>query len=191
MPTHQLVDMRKVNPRICYDIVYATPHNFTGKVLYPTDGCFLHKTVAEAVDRIQQDLEKRGLCLKIYDGYRPQSVQQLMWDLIQDERYVANPAKQKGGRHTRGTAVDVTILDGSGKELEMPTPFDTFSEKAHSTCFELPEHVLKNRQLLFDTMKKGGFTPLPTEWWHFDFNGWNDETLYPSLDIPLDRLQFG
>ncbi len=188
MVAHQLIDMRKVNPRINYDIVYATPNNFTKQILYPVPACYMHKDAAGALCKIQEDLEKRGLCLKIFDGYRPISVQQKMWDLIQDERYVANPAKQKGGRHPRGIAVDVTILDQQGVELEMPTPFDSFSEKAHSTYFNLPKPILKNRELLFETMGNHGFTPLPTEWWHFDYLDWSNDVKYPAWDIPLDAL---
>ncbi len=188
MHSHNLVDMRKVNPNIQFDIVYATPNNFTGKTLYPVPACYLHKDAAEAIDKIQKDLEKNGLGLKIFDGYRPLHVQQFMWDLIQDDRYVANPAIYKG-RHTRGVAVDVTIVDKEGKELEMPTPFDTFSELGHSTYMDLPPHIMKNRTLLFEHMGKHGFTPLPTEWWHFDFKGWQDDVKYPALDVPLDFLK--
>ena len=85
---------------------------------------------ARALQRVQRDLQKRGLGLKVWDAYRPLSVQQKMWNLIRDERYVSNPAKNKG-RHTRGTAVDVTLIDKLGRELPMPSNFDDFSERAH------------------------------------------------------------
>jgi D-alanyl-D-alanine dipeptidase len=179
-----LVDISVAIPDIFLNLRYATADNFLNAPVYTKPACYLHKRVAEALLRVQKELSSMGLGLKIFDGYRPLSVQQMMWDLIQDERYVSNPAKNKG-RHTRGTAVDLTLVDLGGQELEMPTPFDDFTEKAHSNYLDLSEIVLQNRALLAKVMKKEGFHQLPTEWWHFDFEGWQDDAQFPPLDIPL------
>lgn len=184
MPSCTFVDISKTIPGIILDIRYATSNNFLGFPVYTKPVCYLHKKAADALSRVQKELSSIGLGLKIFDGYRPLSVQQMMWDAVQDERYISNPAKNRG-RHTRGTAIDVTLVDPEGRELEMPTPFDDFTEKAHSDYANLPEIVIQNRALLTEVMKKHGFQPLLTEWWHFDFKGWRNDTEFPPLDIPL------
>lgn len=183
----QLVQVLDVNPRIYLDIRYATYNNFLGFPVYTTAACFLHKDAAAALSKVQQELESLGLSLKVFDGYRPLSVQQLMWDTIQDERYVTNPAKNKG-RHTRGTAVDVTIVDSKGKELEMPSAFDDFTEKAHSDFQGVSLQARQNRQLLKSVMEKHGFEQFPYEWWHFDFSGWKNDIKYPPLNFTFEEL---
>jgi zinc D-Ala-D-Ala dipeptidase len=127
---------------------------------------------------VQEYLARSGLGLKVWDGYRPLSVQQKMWDLIRDERYVSNPAKNQG-RHTRGTAVDVTLVDKRGRELPMPTDFDDFTERAHSDWLGASTAQKDNRALLEAAMTRFGFEIYPYEWWHFDFHGWQS---YPPLD---------
>ncbi|NGX48849.1 MAG: D-alanyl-D-alanine dipeptidase [Candidatus Anoxychlamydiales bacterium] len=177
-----LVNINDVNPNILLDIRYATDDNFTKKVIYKTDICLVHKDTAIVLDKVQKHLEKLDLSLKIFDGYRPLWAQQILFDTLPDERYVGNPKKIT--RHTRGTAVDVTIINQVDKsELEMPTAFDSFSEKAHLVFEDLSDNIKKNRKLLQDVMMDiGGFEPLPTEWWHFDLQGWEK---YPVLDIEL------
>jgi D-alanyl-D-alanine dipeptidase len=153
------------------DVRYATTNNFTGKVLYPTDKVYIRKIVGIALSRVHNELiEKYNYRIKIFDGYRPLSVQKKMWEIMPDNRYVANPAK--GSRHNRGAAVDVTIVDSTGTQLAMGTEYDNFTEKAHYAYQKLPNKVLSNRKLLRETMMRHGFLPITTEWWHFDFNGW-------------------
>jgi len=118
-----------------------------------------------------------GLSLKIWDGYRPFKAQEKFWKLIPDPRYVSNP--KRGGRHTRGTAVDLTIIDKAGKELSMPSVFDDFSERAHKDYREASEQEIQNRELLKQIMEKHGFVGLPTEWWYFDLVEWED---YPPIE---------
>jgi len=179
-----LVPLEYVQPPVLPEVRYATAHNFTGRVLYPVPRVFLHKDTARALARVQRDLQKRGLGLKLWDGYRPLSVQHEMWNLIRDERYVSNPAKNKG-RHTRGTAVDVTLIDKLGRELPMPSDFDDFSEKAHRDYQGGTADQRRNRQLLQTVMQRHGFLGYPTEWWHFDLKNWEN---YPPLDIPIENL---
>ncbi|MFN8644953.1 MAG: M15 family metallopeptidase [Candidatus Binatia bacterium] len=121
-----------------------------------------------------------GLGLKVFDCYRPLSVQRAMWTVF-DERYVADPAK--GSRHNRGAAVDLTLVDANGRELPMPTGFDDFSARAHRDYDDLPPAVLANRAQLERLMTDAGFTGLLIEWWHFDADGWER---FDVLDVPLD-----
>jgi D-alanyl-D-alanine dipeptidase len=123
---HNLVNVATIYPPLLHEIRYATACNFAGQVLYPFPAAFVHRDVATALHGVQQDLRKEGLCLKIFDGYRPGSIQFKMWELVRDERYVSDPTESKG-KHTRGTAVDVTLVDRLGNELVMPTPYDDFS----------------------------------------------------------------
>ena len=119
-----------------------------------------------------------GLRLKIWDGYRPVAAQWKFWKLVPDEGYVSDP--RKGGRHTRGTAVDLTLITKEGHELLMPSVFDDFSEKAHRNFMDAPKEAIQNRELLQKVMEKHGFVGLPTEWWHFDMIGWKN---YPPIGI--------
>lgn len=178
-----LVDITKINPNISLEILYATPNNFTKHVVYSQARCFLRKSVALKLDRLQKELETMGLGLKIWDGYRPFAVQKKFWDLVPDERYVGNPAK--GSNHNRGCAVDLTLVDKHGKELLMPTKFDDFSEKAHHGYPDLDAVAITNREKLKNLMVRYGFKPIESEWWHYDDI---DSHKYPLLDIPIEKL---
>ena len=130
---------------------------------------------------MQLDLKAKGFGLKIFDGYRPYSVTVKFWDLVKDEKYVANPAK--GSAHNRGLAVDLTLIDmKTRKELDMGTGFDNFTDSAHHSFNSLDPEVKQNRKLLRDTMKKFGFEIFDTEWWHYSWPNTND---YELLDLKL------
>jgi len=161
-----LIDLSLVNPRIILDIKYATSDNFVGKPVYTLAKAYLRESVAEKLNRVQEGLERNGLGLKVWDAYRPLPVQQTFWDMVPDERYVADP--QKGSVHNRGAAVDLTLIDADGNELAMPTGFDDFTQKAHHGYKELSDEVIFHRDLLLTAMVAQGFTPFATEWWHYN-----------------------
>ncbi len=165
-----LVKLRDVIPGLLCDVRYATVNNFTGRILYASDALYARHVVADALVKAQELARSYKLQLKIYDAYRPLSVQRLMWSIVPDERFVADPAK--GSRHNRGCAVDLTLCDMQGNEVDMGTGYDEFTEKAAATYNDLPDEVLRNRRLLDEIMSKAGFTVLPSEWWHFDIIGW-------------------
>jgi D-alanyl-D-alanine dipeptidase len=189
MPEISLVDLTKISPRIQLDIRYATANNFLGKALYKKPMCYLRKNVAMALSEVQKEAETFELCLKIFDGYRPLSVQQEMWNAIRDDRYIGNPYIGKG-RHTRGTAVDLTLIDQNGKELEMPSEFDEFTERAHSLFSNTSPLAIKNRAFLQFLMEKHGFSRLISEWWHFDFLDCANDELYPVCNKTFEELEF-
>lgn len=184
---HNLVDVETIRPPVLEEIRYATTYNFTGQVLYPAPEAWVQRDVAAALQAVQKELAKEGLGLKIYDCYRPLSVQQKMWDIVRDERYVSNPAVNKG-RHTRGTAVDVTLVDKMGNDLDMPSTFDDFTEAAHRDSKAMTAGQRENMLRLQGVMARHGFEPYPFEWWHFDFRDWKK---YPVLDISFDALARG
>lgn len=177
---YNLVDLQAFIPDIVIELRYATKDNFTGEVLYHFSNCYLIKEAAEQLKNVQKELEPFGLRLKVWDGFRPLSIQWKLWEMAPDERYVSDP--RKGGRHTRGTAVDLTLVTNEGNELEMPTSFDDFSEKAHRSFKEGSAEAIKNRDMLQDVMEKHGFIGLESEWWHFDLVGWEQ---FPPLDIEV------
>jgi len=185
---HNLVDVKSIYPALLEEIRYATTHNFTSYTLYPYPAAYVRREVAAALQAVQEELAVEGLGLKIYDGYRPLSVQVKMWEILPDERYVSDPHKSKG-KHTRGTAVDVTLIDKLGNELKMPTPYDDFTERAHrmSAIKWTPEEKA-NSLKLEAVMVKHGFIPFPFEWWHFDYKDWES---CPPLDISFQDLAKG
>ena len=184
---HGLVKAETIYPPPLEEVRYATTYNFTGHVLYPFPAVFLHKDAAAALQKVQEELVLQGLGLKIFDGYRPLSVQARMWQIVPDERYVSDPRKSKG-KHTRGTAVDVTLVDSMGNELRMPTTYDDFTEKAHRNSKNWTGEERANSLKLEAVMKKHGFVPFPYEWWHFDLEGWEK---YPPMDISFGELASG
>ena len=178
-----LVEVQTVNPRIRLELRYATADNFVGRAMYRTSKCFLRRAVAERLSEVQIELEAMGFGLKIWDGYRPLAVQKEFWKLVPDERYVASPVK--GSRHNRGAAVDLTLVDKEGKELEMPTKFDDFTEKAGASA-PCSERAAKNRELLQRVMTAHGFAIFPSEWWHFDAVGWEK---FEVLDLSFEEIE--
>ncbi len=172
-------------PGIILDLKYATSGNFTKTVLYPPTPCtFLRKEVYDAFQQALSVLNKEGYGVLIWDAYRPYSVTKKMWDLIQDERYVAHPSKGSG--HNRGIAIDMSLFRlADGKPLDMGTEFDHFSEKAHVSYKAFPASILENRSRLQTAMEGAGFKVLETEWWHFY---WPNGSHYHLMDLPFDTL---
>jgi len=178
-----MIDIKETSPRILVDLQYATGNNVSGKRLYDLNRCFLRKSTAIKLDTVQSELEGMGLGLKVWDCYRPLSVQRALWKIMPDKRYVADP--RKGSRHNRGSAVDVTLVDSSGNELQMPTTFDDFAPRAHHDYRNLPEGAIRNRALLKGVMEKRGFIPLAEEWWHYDDENWAQ---FEVMDVPFREL---
>lgn len=182
---HPLIDITKLIPDVIIDIKYATTNNFTNQILYPCARCYLIEPVARALQLAADSFRQKGYRIKIWDGYRPRAIQYKLWDVVPTEKriYVADP--HKGSRHNRGCAVDLTLVDKQGNELDMGTGFDDFSAKAHRHYKDLSSQIVANRKLLEDILRNHGFIGLLHEWWHFDYQGWEK---YPLLDIPLDKV---
>ncbi|MDO8461459.1 MAG: D-alanyl-D-alanine dipeptidase [Deltaproteobacteria bacterium] len=175
-----MIELVSLDPTIWLDIRYATTNNFTGRKVYTEPRAFLQRPAAEALVRAHKVLQQQGYRLKIYDAYRPLAVQKIFWKVKPDERYIADPTN--GSRHNRGMAVDLTLTDLQGKEVSMPTPYDDFTPKASATYNDLPPEVIRHREILQKAMVTEGFAIFPTEWWHFDYKGWEK---FPVLDIPF------
>ncbi|KHK01989.1 M15 family metallopeptidase [Desulfovibrio sp. TomC] len=183
-----LVDITAIAPDIKLDIRYATPDNFTHVAVYPAPRCFLRADVAKRLVAAQADLKAQGLGLKVYDCYRPFSIQKKFWALVPNEDWVAKPVEKDGkpatgSKHNRGAAVDLTLVDAAGQELPMPSGFDDFTDKARRDYAGGDPAARANAKRLEAAMAKAGFDPLPSEWWHFDGPGWQG---YELLDVPLN-----
>lgn len=185
--TKKMVELKTMIPGIVYDLRYATVNNFMRRLMYPagTNTTFLRLPAVTALQKIQQELNEKGLGLKIYDAYRPYAVTVKFWELVKDERYVANPSKGSG--HNRGAAVDLTIVNlKTGKELDMGTGFDNFTDTAHHSFTQLSEEILQNRELLKSAMGKYGFKTYNEEWWHYSLP---DASKFEILDIDFKKLK--
>ena len=178
----EMVDLSTLG--IAQDLRYATTNNFMHQKLYPVAKAYLRAPAAQALADVDRELAREGLGVKVVDAYRPYSVTVKMWEPIKNPDYVADP--KKGSRHNRGAAVDLTLIDRkTGNELQMPTAFDDFTPRARQDYNDLPAAAIANRAKLRDAMTRHGFEPLPSEWWHYDFKGWEK---FELLDVPLDSL---
>jgi zinc D-Ala-D-Ala dipeptidase len=183
-PRKQLVDLETI-PNIVLDIRYATANNFVGEVIYSLPRAYARKPVADALRSIQKDLNAKGLGLKIFDAYRPYKATVKFYEVYKDTTYVASP--YRGSRHNRGCAIDLTLINlKTGKELKMPTEYDSFKKEAWPSTPIKDEEAKKNRELLIKAMEKHGFRVNSSEWWHFDFMGYRR---YEILDIDFEELE--
>jgi len=184
-PETRLVEIKKYIPGIVLDIRYATTNNFTHHQMYKEAKAFARLPVVLALRDVESDLKNRGLGIKIYDAYRPYAITVKFYEVAHDTNFVADP--RKGSKHNRGCAIDMSLIDlKTGKELDMPTGFDSFSREAAANYSDLPKQEIANRELLKSIMSAHGFKVVPGEWWHYDFNGW---AKYPLLDIPFSEIQ--
>jgi D-alanyl-D-alanine dipeptidase len=182
-----LVELTKLDPSIRLDLRYATPDNFTGRVLYKQARAFLARPAAAALVRARQRAVRDGFGLTIFDAYRPWRVTKQLWDTTPPgpkRNYVANP--KKGSKHNRGCAVDLTMHDlATGALVEMPSGYDEFSERAHRDYRGGPAAATANSQKLQSYMEAEGFRGISNEWWHFDFDGWEQ---FPIRDVPFEDM---
>lgn len=168
-------------PGIEVYMVYATPYNFMGRVLYEgLDEAYL---VPEAMDKLRKANEllrqkRLDLHLVVYDAARPRSIQELMWKVVENtelQDFVANPNKSGGGAHNYGIAVDVSLVDCTGHPIPMGSEYDYFGDRSRVdletqliATGEINHRELMNRQLLREIMTEAGWIVEPSEWWHFN-----------------------
>ena len=161
------VRLKDLSSDFVYELKYATPDNFLKQAVYDCGECYLRKSTAEALVKANKAFIQLGYRIKLFDCYRPLSVQKKMWKILPGTHYVANPAK--GSKHNRGAAVDLTLVDAQGKELNMGTPFDFFGKEAHHTYTQHSKEVLENRKLLKETLDEFNFKSIYSEWWHYEY----------------------
>ncbi len=182
---NELIDLASFVPGIILDIRYATANNFTKEIIYKQAKAYARKPVAEALKKAQESFAVYGVGIKVFDAYRPYSATVKFYEVYKDTTYVASP--YKGSRHNRGCAIDMTLVDlKTGKDLKMPTEFDSFKKEAWPSTIVKDAEVKKNRDLIISVMAKHGFKVNSSEWWHFDFIGWQK---FDVLDIDFEELE--
>jgi zinc D-Ala-D-Ala dipeptidase len=175
------VNLRDYSNDFVYDMKYATNDNFLKTKVYDCPECFLRMKTVKALIEANRKCIKKGCRIKLFDCYRPLDIQKKMWAIVSNPEYVANPAK--GSIHNRGGAVDITLVDANGKELDMGTPFDFFGKEASHNYVDFSTVILKNRKLLKKIMIKNSFLSFDSEWWHYNLNGANN---YPISNFKWD-----
>lgn len=170
-------------PTAVVDLKYATEDNFTGQVIYSFNDAWLRYGTVKKLMLVADELDERGLYLKIWDGFRPISAQFTLWDVYPDATYVANP-NTGFSSHSRGNTVDLTLVDSNGYELLMPTEFDDFSSKANRNYDDCDEDAASNALILENLMKNHGFEAYYNEWWHYsDTNSYDTERNFDPAEL--------
>ena len=184
-PQNELVNLENYVPNLVLDIRYATENNFTKEKIYNLAKAYARKPVAEALRKAQAEFKKHGFGIKVFDAYRPYAATVKFYEVYRDTTYVASP--YRGSRHNRGCAIDMTIYDlKTGKDLPMPTEYDSFRKEAWPSTSVKDPVIKKNRDLIISVMEKHGFKVNSSEWWHFDFVGWKK---FDVMDISFEELE--
>ena len=173
----ELVDLSVIFPSLHIDLKYATADNITGAPIYREARCLLHTEAVTALAKSISIAQLAGLQLVVYDAYRPQQAQAILWNACPDPQYVVDVAI--GSNHSRGTAIDVTLMDDRGHLLDMGAGFDEMHDRSHAWHPSVPPAAQPNRLLLNAIMFGGGFVGINSEWWHFELP---DAARYPLLD---------
>jgi D-alanyl-D-alanine dipeptidase len=184
-PQNKLINLEKEIPGIKLDVRYATTNNFTKEKIYNLARAYARKPVAESLKKAQVEFNKLGYGIKIFDAYRPYAATVKFYEVYRDTTYVASP--YRGSRHNRGCAIDMTIFDlKTGEDLPMPTEYDSFRKEAWPSTPVQDPVIKKNRDLIISVMQKHGFKVNGSEWWHFDFIGWQK---FDVMDISFEELE--
>ncbi len=160
------VNLKQHIPSLEIELRYATKNNFTGKEIYDFSEAYLRKGTADKLRRVAVEVGQQGYRLKIWDAYRPHRAQFKLWEAFPDRRFVADPYNGYSV-HARGCAVDLTLVDERGRELDMPSGFDDFSAKADREYSDVNPDQARNARYLEEVMVKHGFESIWYEWWHF------------------------
>lgn len=147
-------------------LAYATDDNFTGRPLYKNAYCYLNEDAAACLKKSVEFAREYGLRIKIFDAFRPIEIQQALWNDNPDPEFISDPVNGRTP-HCRGAAIDMTLIDSDGNELDMGTAFDEFSPMSHHGHPDISEKSQKNRDILMDIMTRSGWDYNPNEWWHY------------------------
>jgi D-alanyl-D-alanine dipeptidase len=166
IPDTTFVNLRDYSNDFIYDMKYATEDNFLKAKVYDCAECMLRLKTVKALIAANTDFLKKGYRIKLFDCYRPLDIQKKMWEIVSNPEYVADP--KKGSIHNRGGAVDISLVDINGKEVDMGTSFDFFGIQASHNFKQLSKEILSKRAYLKKVMIKNGFNSFDSEWWHYN-----------------------
>ena len=169
------VNLKDFSQDFVYDMKYASAENFLKSKVYDCAECYLRFKTVKALCEANEKFIKKGYRIKLFDCYRPLDIQKRMWEIVPNPEYVADP--KKGSIHNRGCAVDLTLVDSTGKELDMGTTFDHFGPEAAHDYDNVSDAVKDNRKLLRRIMTRSGFRTFESEWWHYNLKRSVRETI--------------
>ena len=181
-----LVEITPESHDIVLALAYATAQNLTGKPVYRQARCYLHPDAEARLARAVDLARPLGLRLKLFDAFRPSEAQWMLWNACPDPAFLADP--RRGSPHSRGVAIDLTLIDAAGAELDMGTGFDAFTPLSHHANTEIPLAAQRNRFLLLGLMSAAGWDFYGNEWWHYQLF---DSRQYPVLsdaDAPAPMM---
>jgi zinc D-Ala-D-Ala dipeptidase len=176
-----LVEITPQSHQLVIDLAYATPRNITGKPIYRSTACYLHTEAATKLSRAVMLAQAIGLGIKVFDAFRPSEAQWLLWNACPDPNFLADP--RRGSPHSRGAAIDLTLLDAAGRELEMGTPFDAFTPLSHHANTEISAEAQRNRFILLGLMSAAGWDFYRNEWWHYQLFNAQQYPLLGDADL--------
>lgn len=171
----ELIEVKPSEWDVDLEIAYATAHNFTGEPVYARAACFLHEDAVGCLEKAVDLAALQGYRLKIFDAYRPTEAQAALWAHTPDPEFLSPP--ERGSPHSRGVAIDLTLLDAAGRVLDMGTPFDAFTSLSHHGNVEISIEAQRNRFMLLGIMMSAGWDFYMNEWWHYQ--------LFNSRSYPL------
>ena len=177
-----MVELIRLDSSLEIDLKYASSNNFTGKTHYPYSLCLMNKNAAKNLVLANKYFSNKGTHIKIWDAYRPESVQWSLFNSVPESKKKYAPAPSKYSQHCKGIAADITLVDSNGNEIPMPTGFDDFTDKAHADYKNLTAEVKQNRDFLINSMRKFGFEVNNLEWWHFYIPN--------TTDMPISEVTF-
>lgn len=160
-----LIEVTPEDHGVIIDLAYATALNFTGKPVYGRAACYLHPEALAKLERARDLAAAQGFRLKILDAFRPAEAQWVLWNHTPNADFVADP--RRGSPHGRGAAVDLTLVDADGRDLDMGTPFDDFTVQSHHARTDISPAAQRNRSLLLGLMTAAGWEFYMHEWWHY------------------------
>ena len=181
-----LVEITSAGTDVDIDLAYATEQNFTGKPIYRNARCFLHRDALTALNQAMVLAADIGLRFRIFDALRPSEAQWVLWNHSPDPEFLADP--KRGSPHSRGVAVDLTLVDQDGNALEMGTGFDAFTPLSHHGNLEIGTEAQRNRALLLGIMTSAGWDFYRNEWWHYQLFHSRSYKLVSDRDLPAPMM---
>ena len=181
-----LVEITSAATDVDIDLAYATERNFTGKPVYRTARCLLHRDALAALDRAVELARVLGLRFRIFDALRPSEAQWALWAHSPDPEFLADP--RRGSPHSRGVAIDLTLVDRDGQALDMGTEFDAFTPLSHHGNIDVGVEAQRNRALLLGIMTSAGWDFYRNEWWHYQLFHSRSYKLLSDRDLPAPMM---
>ncbi|MDP3371821.1 MAG: D-alanyl-D-alanine dipeptidase [Candidatus Paracaedibacteraceae bacterium] len=175
-----LIEITEKSHPVILDIRYASTNNFTKKIIYEEPLCLILDEALVLFEKAIVLAQKQNFTFKIFDAFRPQKAQERLWEICPNDMYIMPPSK--GSVHTRGVAIDLTLVDADGTELDMGTPFDDFTEKSHHGT-HISAEAERNRYMLLGIMTTAGFDFYRNEWWHYQ--------MFSAQSFDLIRESYG